>query len=84
MKKSLAVKNYFTLTNFDENLNGYIKQISKYPILDSNKEKELAKKIAEGDLQAKKELVQSNLRLVFNVARKSIHSTSLSMSDLIQ
>lgn len=77
--------NYGTnLINFEENLSEYVKKISKYPVLTPSKEKELAKLCAQGDENAKKELIQANLRLVFNVAKKSIHSTSLGMCDLIQ
>lgn len=87
MKNSVNKKPYFQcarIINFDENLGSYIKKISKYPQLSANEEKELAKKILSGDIEAKKRLVQANLRLVFNVARKSIHTTTLSFCDLIQ
>ena len=87
MKNSLNNKNYFNfaqISNFDENLAQYVRKISKYPILSAQEEKELARKVAEGDIEAKKKLIQSNLKLVFNVAKKSIHSTTLSMGDLIQ
>ena len=87
MKNSLNNKNYFNfaqISNFDENLAQYVRKISKYPILSAQEEKELARKVAEGDIEAKKKLIQSNLRLVFNVAKKSIHTTTLSMCDLIQ
>lgn len=90
MKNSLSnakKQNGFSFTkivNFDENLGDYVKKISKYPILSPAKEKELARLAAQGDDSAKKELIQANLRLVFNVAKKSIHSTTLSLCDLIQ
>ena len=87
MKNQLNKKAYFQcakIVNFDENLGDYIKKISKYPILSTSEEKELANLIKKGDSQAKKKLVQSNLRLVFNVAKKSIHTTTLSFCDLIQ
>ena len=86
MKNSLKTKtqNSTLALSYDESLNEYVKKISKYPILTPQKEKELARLSSQGDENAKKELIQSNLRLVFNVAKKSIHSTSLSLSDLIQ
>ncbi len=87
MKNSLNNKNYFNcakIANFDENLSDYIRKISKYPVLTPQEEKELAKEVTKGNLEAKKKLIQSNLRLVFNVAKKSIHTTTLNMSDLIQ
>lgn len=79
--------NYFNcakIANFDENIGSYIKKISKYPVLSAQEEKELARLTSLGDKEAKKKLIQANLRLVFNVAKKSIHSTTLCMSDLIQ
>lgn len=87
MKNQLNKKAYFKcakIVNFDENLGDYIKKISKYPVLSTSEEKELANLIKKGDSEAKKKLVQSNLRLVFNVAKKSIHTTTLSFCDLIQ
>ena len=84
MKNSLKTKNSTLALSYDESLNEYVKKISKYPILTPQKEKELARLSSQGDENARKELIQSNLRLVFNVAKKSIHSTSLSLSDLIQ
>lgn len=87
MKNQLNKKACFQcakIVNFDENLGDYIKKISKYPILSTSEEKELANLIKKGDSEAKKKLVQSNLRLVFNVAKKSIHTTTLSFCDLIQ
>jgi len=68
----------------DESLNFYVKRVSKFPVLSSVEEKELAKLAALGDENARKKLVSSNLRLVVNIAKKSIHSTGLSMFDLIQ
>ncbi len=62
----------------------YTKKISKYPVLSQEEEKALAVKMKEGDKQAKIKLIQSNLRLVVNIARKSIHVSKLSMQDLIQ
>ena len=87
MKNAQNKKSYFScakLVNFDENLGDYIKKISKYPLLTAQEEKELAILTQQGDMEAKKKLVQANLKLVFNVAKKSIHATTLSMSDLIQ
>lgn len=68
----------------DDSLNFYVKRISKFPILTSTEEKELAKLSTLGSKEAKKKLIQANLKLVINIARKSIHSTELSMFDLIQ
>ena len=70
----------------DENdeLNMYIREISSYPQLSQEEERELAKKIAEGDLSAKKKLIQANLKLVITIARKTIHMSGLPFVDLIQ
>lgn len=68
----------------DYTLSSYLKEIANYPILTSNQEKSVAKKANEGDLNARKQLVQANLRLVPIIARKVIHKSNLPMTDLIQ
>jgi len=68
----------------DSSLNFYVKRVSKFPVLSAEEEKELARLSSLGNDDAKKRLIQANLRLVINIARKSIHVSSLSMFDLIQ
>lgn len=70
--------------SIDNSLSFYYKKISKYPVLSTEEEKELARLSSLGDNNAKTKLIQSNLRLVINIARKSIHVSKLSMADLIQ
>ena len=65
-------------------LSCYLREISNYPTLTTNEEKAVAKKAKEGDKEAKKQLVQANLRLVTTIARKAIHMSKLPMIDLIQ
>lgn len=65
-------------------LGDYIKKINSYKSLDANEEKRVAQLAKEGNLEAKKELVQSNLRLVLTIARKAIHVSKLPLVDLIQ
>jgi RNA polymerase primary sigma factor len=63
----------------------YLKEIGQIPPLTAREEKELAKKIEAGDLEAKKILTQSNLKLVVSIARKYIgRSSHLTLLDLIQ
>ncbi len=62
----------------------YLREISNYPALTLSEEIELAKRAKEGDSEAKKKLVQSNLRVVVTIAKKVIHNTSLPLTDLIQ
>lgn len=68
----------------DSVLSAYLREISNYPALSTSEEKVVAKKAKEGDLNAKKQLVQANLKLVITVARKTIHISKLPMIDLIQ
>lgn len=68
----------------DSLLNLYLREISNYPTLSTYEEKEVAKRAKEGDSEAKKQLVQANLKLVITIARKAIHIAKIPMIDLIQ
>lgn len=67
-----------------EEMGAYLKKVNSYKSLDSAEEKEIARKAKNGDKEAKKILVQSNLKLVLTIARKAIHVSKLPMVDLIQ
>lgn len=62
----------------------YLREISSYPVLTIAQERELAKRAKDGDGDAKKQLVQSNLRIVVTIAKKVIHSSGIPLVDLIQ
>ena len=68
----------------DDPVKMYLKDIGKVPLLSLDEERELAKKVMEGDEYAKKKLCESNLRLVVSVAKKYVGKTSMSFLDLIQ
>jgi len=63
-------------------LQQYLEQISKFPILTEEEEKELGRKIQQGDKEALRRLVESNLRFVVNYAKK-FRGMGLSLLDLI-
>lgn len=81
-------KNHVMPAAGDDVLNSYIRSISKIPVLDAQEERELAKTAKEGKdsaaLEAKKALVQANLKLVVNITRKTVQVSNLPMIDLIQ
>ena len=68
----------------DPAVNAYLKEISGYRTLCAEEEKELAQKAHEGDIEARKELIKCNLKLVVNIARKTIFVSKIPMIDLIQ
>jgi RNA polymerase primary sigma factor len=63
----------------------YLKEIGQYPLINASMEKELAKRIQAGDLEAKNLLAKANLRLVVSIAKKYVgRSPDLTLLDLIQ
>ena len=61
----------------------YLKEIGKVPLLSAEEEIELAKRMAEGDEDAKKRLAEANLRLVVSIAKRYVGRGMLFL-DLIQ
>lgn len=69
---------------FDQDsIDDYLKEIRKYPLLSFEEEIELSRLIQTGDLNAHKKLIESNLRLVVNLARKYA-TPDLPLLDVIQ
>ena len=63
----------------------YLKEIGRTPLLSSEEEKELAKKIEKGDEEARNKFIRANLRLVVSIAKRYVNrSPNLSILDLIQ
>ena len=75
---------YVSLTSNSADMGDYLRKINAIKNLDVNEEKELALRAKKGDLEAKRRLVQANLKLVLTIARKAIHVSRLPMVDLIQ
>jgi RNA polymerase primary sigma factor len=76
-KKSSSVK--------INSVQSYLKEIGKIPAITAKDEKDLAKRIEEGDEDAKRRLAEANLRLVVSIAKKYIgRSPNLTLLDLIQ
>jgi RNA polymerase primary sigma factor len=61
----------------------YLEQVKKHPLLSPEEERILAERIAQGDEEARRKMIESNLRLVVNLAKKYV-GQGLSLMDLIE
>ena len=85
MNKNSPVKMKKFEPVFDDSvLAGYLREITDYPSLSAEEEREIAKLAKNGDKEAKKKLIQANLKIVVGIAKKTIHMSGLPMIDLIQ
>ena len=69
--------------SIDDPVRMYLKEIGKVDLLTGNEETELAKRMAEGDAEAKRKLAEANLRLVVSIAKRYVGRGMLFL-DLIQ
>lgn len=70
------------LNENSEILNSYFKSIAKYPIYTAEEQKELARKMKNGDEKAREKLITSNLRFVVTCAKKYVNQ-GVPLIDLI-
>ena len=81
---SSSVRNIETDSgNVSDPIHMYLKEIGQVPLLSPEQEVDLARRVAEGDEDAKKQLEEANLRLVVSIA-KHYTGHDMSLMDLIQ
>ena len=69
--------------NIDDSVKMYLKDIGRVPLLSAQEELELARRMSEGDEEAKKQLINANLRLVVSIAKRYV-GRGMQFLDLIQ
>ena len=69
--------------NIDDPVRMYLKEIGKVPLVSAEEEIELARRMEEGDPEAKRKLAEANLRLVVSIAKRYVGRGMLFL-DLIQ
>ena len=67
----------------DDPVRMYLKEIGKVPLLTPDEEQELARRMADGDEEAKRRMAEANLRLVVSIAKRYVGRGMLFL-DLIQ
>ena len=70
-------------TKINDPVKMYLKEIGRVELLDPSEEPEIARRIQEGDEEAKRKLIEANLRLVVSIAKKYVGRGMLFL-DLIQ
>lgn len=83
LEKELDALTVLKEGNVSDSVRMYLKEIGRIPLLTFDQEIILAKKIEKNDKQARKTLINSNLRLVVSIAKKYV-GRGLTLLDLIQ
>lgn len=68
---------------FEDSTKMYMREMGAIPMLSAEEEKIITQRIANGDVEAKKELVEANLRLVISIAKRYI-GCGIPFQDLVQ
>jgi RNA polymerase primary sigma factor len=72
-------------SSMHDSIQMYLKEIGQYPLIHASEEKDLARRIEKGDIEATNLLARANLRLVVSIAKKYVgRSANLTLLDLIQ
>jgi len=66
----------------EDAVKAWLKEVSKIPLLTPDEEVELAKRIEQGDEDAKRKMIEANFRLVISIAKKRV-GRGLSFADLV-
>lgn len=83
-KRTVSEEKRFDLGDIsNDSIQMYLREIGKVPLLSTEEEVRLAKLKEKGDVDAKRRLIEANLRLVVSIAKK-FTGRSLSLLDLIQ
>jgi RNA polymerase primary sigma factor len=83
--EQLIEKGYSRSDSSYDSIQMYLREIGKYPLLNAQSERDLAKRIVDGDGEARNLLARANLRLVVSIAKKYVgRSPDLTLLDLIQ
>ncbi len=84
MSNALVASNTMNLPVPGEQLDSYLREVYRVPVLSAERERELSLRLREhNDLEAARELIVSHLRFVVKVAR-GYSGYGLPLSDLIQ
>ena len=75
---------FITSSASDDPVKIYLKDIGRYPLLSHQEVIELAKRRDQGDEDAKKKLIECNLRLVVSIAKVLVPGSNMPFLDLIQ
>jgi RNA polymerase primary sigma factor len=82
-EEEVTYTNEFLAGMTADTLQLFLNEIGRYPLLTAAQEVEIAKRIERGDMRAKEQMINSNLRLVVSIA-KHYQGHGLSLLDLIQ
>ena len=83
MEPSATMTRNAPMTDFEEGIPSYLGRLTQAPLLTAQQEEELTRLVQLGDILARQRLIESNMRLVINIAR-SYRCKAVPLEDLIQ
>ena len=78
------IEKMMSQASMDDPVKMYLKDMGRLPMLSSEEELEIARRVSLGDMLAKERLIEANLRLVISIAKRYATRANMQFMDLIQ
>jgi len=83
-QRDVDVEKMMAAASIDDSVKTYLREIGRVDLLTNDEEQSIAKRITEGEEEARVKMIEANLRLVVHIAKRYTNRTNMQFQDLTQ